>query len=34
MFTGIVEDLGEIEAIEQLGDFARASMSCSAPRLP
>jgi riboflavin synthase len=23
MFTGIVEDLGEIEAIEQLGDFAR-----------
>jgi len=23
MFTGIVEDLGEIEAIEHLGDFAR-----------
>ena len=23
MFTGIVEDLGDIEAIEQLGDFAR-----------
>ncbi len=23
MFTGIVEDLGEIEALEQLGDFAR-----------
>lgn len=23
MFTGIVEDLGEVQAIEQLGDFAR-----------
>jgi riboflavin synthase len=23
MFTGIVEDLGEVEAVEQLGDFAR-----------
>jgi riboflavin synthase len=23
MFTGIVEDLGEVQAVEQLGDFAR-----------
>ncbi len=23
MFTGIVEDLGEVEAVDQLGDFAR-----------
>ena len=23
MFTGIVEDLGEVEAVEHLGDFAR-----------
>jgi riboflavin synthase len=29
MFTGIVEDLGEVEAIESLGDFARIHV-CSA----
>ena len=23
MFTGIVEDLGEVETLEHLGDFAR-----------
>src|SRR5215469_8595866 len=23
MFTGIIEDLGEVEAVEHLGDFAR-----------
>jgi len=30
MFTGIVEDLGEIEAIEQLGDFARIHIHSAA----
>ncbi len=26
MFTGIVEDLGEVEAVEHLGDFARVAI--------
>jgi riboflavin synthase len=30
MFTGIVEDLGEIEAIEHLGDFARIHIRSAA----
>jgi riboflavin synthase len=30
MFTGIVEDLGEIEAIEHLGDFARIHIRSTA----
>ena len=29
MFTGIVEDLGEVEAVEHLGDFARIHVRSS-----
>jgi len=30
MFTGIVEDLGEVEAVEHLGDFARIQIRSAA----
>jgi riboflavin synthase len=30
LFTGIVEDLGEVEAVEHLGDFARVHVRSSA----
>ena len=29
MFTGIVEDLGEVEAVERIGDFARIHVRSS-----
>ena len=29
MFTGIVEDLGEVEVVEHLGDFARIHVRSS-----